>query len=90
VTTFGQAQDAEAAIARVRAIHERVTGIAPDGRPYAASDPRLLTWIHIAEADSFLRAHSRFGAGRWTRRAATGTWPIWPGSAPSSACRIRR
>jgi uncharacterized protein (DUF2236 family) len=42
-------------------VHERVTGTAPDGRPYAASDPHLLTWVHIAEADSFLRAHTRFG-----------------------------
>ena len=62
VTTFGRTGDAQEAIARVRAIHERVTGTAPDGRPYAASDPHLLTWVHIAEADSFLRAHSRFGS----------------------------
>jgi uncharacterized protein (DUF2236 family) len=62
VTTFGPAADAAAAIARVQAIHRRVTGVAPDGRPYAASDPQLLTWVHIAEADSFLRAHTRFGA----------------------------
>ena len=62
VTTFGRAGDAEAAVGRVRAIHQRVTGIAPDGRPYTASDPHLLAWVHIAEADSFLRAHTRFGA----------------------------
>jgi uncharacterized protein (DUF2236 family) len=62
VTAFGRAGDAQAAIDRVRAIHERVTGTAPDGRPYAAADPHLLTWVHIAEADSFLRAHTRFGA----------------------------
>jgi uncharacterized protein (DUF2236 family) len=62
VTTFGRVSDAQAAIGRVRAIHERVTGTAPDGRPYAASDPHLLTWVHIAEADSFLRAHARFGS----------------------------
>jgi uncharacterized protein (DUF2236 family) len=62
VTTFGQEGDAQEAIGKVRAIHERVTGTAPDGRPYAASDPRLLTWVHIAEADSFLHAHSLFGA----------------------------
>src|SRR5579862_7407433 len=61
VTTFGRSAEVRAAIARVRAVHERVTGTAPDGRPYAASDPHLLTWVHIAEADSFLRAHSRFG-----------------------------
>src|SRR5258707_14467184 len=62
ITTFGRVRDAQEAIGRVRAIHERVTGTAPDGRPYAASDPHLLTWVHIAEADSFLRAHCRFGA----------------------------
>jgi uncharacterized protein (DUF2236 family) len=62
VTTFGRDSDAEATIARVRSIHTRVTGTAPDGRPYAASDPHLLTWVHIAEADSFLRAHTRFGS----------------------------
>ena len=61
VTTFGRTAEAQQAIARVRAVHQRVTGTAPDGRPYAASDPHLLTWVHIAEADSFLRAHSRFG-----------------------------
>jgi uncharacterized protein (DUF2236 family) len=63
VTTFGRESDAREAIARVRAIHERVTGIAPDGRPYAASDPRLLTWVHLAEVDSFLAAHARYGSG---------------------------
>jgi uncharacterized protein (DUF2236 family) len=61
VTTFGRASDADEAVARVRAVHRQVAGTAPDGRPYAASDPHLLTWVHIAEADSFLRAHSRFG-----------------------------
>jgi len=62
VTTFGRASDAKATTERIKAIHRRVTGTAPDGRPYEASDPRLLTWVHIAEADSFLRAHNRFGA----------------------------
>ena len=64
VTTFGRASDADEAVGRVRAIHQKITGTAPDGRPYTASDPHLLTWVHIAEADSFLRAHTRFGAQR--------------------------
>jgi len=59
-TTFGTTEDAEALIERVRAIHKGVRGKAPDGRPYAASDPHLLKWVHIAEADSFLRAHQRY------------------------------
>jgi len=60
-TTFGTIEDAEASIERVRGIHERVRGKSPGGHPYAASDPHLLKWVHIAEADSFLRAHTRFG-----------------------------
>ncbi len=62
VTTFGPSEDAEAMVARIRAVHERVRGRAPDGRRYAASDPHLLRWVHIAEIDSFLTAHQHFGA----------------------------
>lgn len=61
VTTFGTATDAEAAIARVRGVHEHVTGVAPDGRPYSAGDPHLLRWVHVAEIDSFLRTYQRYG-----------------------------
>lgn len=61
VTTFGTAEDAAAMVARIRAVHERVTGTARDGRRYAASDPHLLRWVHVAEIDSFLRAHQAFG-----------------------------
>ncbi len=62
VTTFGTADDAEAMVARIRSIHHRVRGVAPDGRAYAASDPHLLRWVHIAEIDSFLAAHTAYGA----------------------------
>jgi uncharacterized protein (DUF2236 family) len=62
VTTFGAGADAQATIDRIRGIHERVRGTAPDGRPYAASDPHLLRWVHLAEVDSFLAAHQRYGA----------------------------
>ena len=62
VTTFGTATDAQRAVDKVRGIHRRVHGTAPDGRPYRADDPHLLEWVHIAEVDSFLRAHQRYGA----------------------------
>jgi uncharacterized protein (DUF2236 family) len=62
VTTFGTAADAERMVTAVRKVHERVVGTAPDGRPYAASDPHLLRWVHVAEIDSFLTAHQRYGA----------------------------
>lgn len=61
-TTFGTAADAQRAVDKVRGIHRRVHGVAPDGTPYAASDPHLLEWVHIAEVDSFLAAHQRYGA----------------------------
>ncbi len=59
-TTFGSHADAERLIKRVRSIHLNVTGHAADGRPYAASDPELLTWVHVAEVSSFLKAHLRY------------------------------
>ncbi|RPK55774.1 hypothetical protein EES43_25585 [Streptomyces sp. ADI96-02] len=62
VTTFGTASDASDAVERVRAVHERVRGTAVSGASYHAADPHLLCWVHIAEVDSFLRAHQRYGA----------------------------
>ncbi|MFB1631225.1 oxygenase MpaB family protein [Pseudomonas sp. AP-1] len=59
-TTFGSTRDAEWLIEKVRTIHLKVTGVAPDGRPYSASDPDLLTWVHVAEVSSFLAAHLRY------------------------------
>jgi uncharacterized protein (DUF2236 family) len=61
ITTYGAIPDAEEAIARVKAVHERVRGTSPDGVKYRASDPHLLKWVHIAEVDSFLAAHQRYG-----------------------------
>ena len=60
-TTFGTTADADRAIAVVRAVHARIEGVAPDGRTYRADDPDLLRWVHVAEVDSFLRAHDRYG-----------------------------
>lgn len=59
-TTYGSTKDANWLIDKVRTIHLQVVGTAPDGRPYAASDPDLLTWVHVAEVSSFLTAHVRY------------------------------
>ncbi len=59
VTTFGHRDDAHAAIDRVNRIHAAVGGTLPDGSPYSASDPRVLAWVHVAEATSFLAAYLR-------------------------------
>ena len=59
-TTYGSRADADWLIDKVKTIHLKVTGTAPDGRAYAASDPALLTWVHVAEVHSFLQAHLRY------------------------------
>jgi uncharacterized protein (DUF2236 family) len=61
VTTYGERDAAEAAIAKVRRIHEQVGGSMPDGRAYRADDPRLLAWVHVAGAMMFLEGWRRYG-----------------------------
>ena len=61
-TTYGDRAAAREAAARVRKIHEWVTGTDPvTGKPYAANDPALLIWVHAAEVDSYLAAAERYG-----------------------------
>ncbi len=61
VTTFGHRDDAAASIAKVVDVHTRVGGTLTDGTPYSANDPHLLSWVHLAEAVSFLDAWIRYG-----------------------------
>ncbi len=56
-TSYAGREDAERLIEKVKAIHLQVTGTAPDGRSYAASDPDLLTWVHVAEVSCFLQGY---------------------------------
>ncbi|AOE40665.1 oxygenase MpaB family protein [Pantoea agglomerans] len=60
VTTYGNSQDAQTLIDRVKRIHLKVSGVDSEGKPYAASDPHLLTWVHVAETSRFLAAHLRY------------------------------
>ncbi len=62
VTTFGTVADAEQAIEHVRSVHRRVRGKDPQGRAYAADDPHLLRWVHVAEIWSFLAAFEAYAA----------------------------
>ena len=44
----------------MKRIHLHITGTDAEGVPYAASDPALLTWVHVAETRCFLAAHLRY------------------------------
>jgi uncharacterized protein (DUF2236 family) len=59
-TTYGSTEVAEQLIEAIKVIHRPVRGTAPDGRPYSADDPELITWVHTTEVYGFLRAHQRF------------------------------
>ncbi|NNC40852.1 MAG: DUF2236 domain-containing protein, partial [Acidimicrobiia bacterium] len=65
-TTFGSTDAAHQAMQVVRSVHRSVEGIDAQGRPYAASDPHLLRWVHVAQVDSFLEAFRRHGSCRLT------------------------
>jgi uncharacterized protein (DUF2236 family) len=60
VTTFGHRDKADAAIAKVKAIHEQVRGTLSDGTEYRATDPWLLAWVHVAGAVNFLDGWRRY------------------------------
>jgi len=60
LTTYGGRAEAEAVLARVRGIHDHVSGVLPDGTPYYANDPALLAWVHVTETISFLAAWVRY------------------------------
>ena len=64
VTTYGHHYKAEAVIAKVKAIHEQVSGTLPDGTEYRATDPHLLAWVHVAGAINFLDAWRRYAEPR--------------------------
>ncbi|MET9497946.1 oxygenase MpaB family protein [Streptomyces sp. NPDC006552] len=61
-TTYGTAEAAEEAGARVRGIHRRLTATDPEtGERYGVDEPALLLWVHCAEIDSYLHVARRSG-----------------------------
>lgn len=64
VTSFGHRDSAQAAIDKVRMIHEQVHGVLPDGTEYRATDSWLLAWVHVAGAINFLDGWRRYAQPR--------------------------
>jgi len=50
VTIYGARGKAEAMIARVRRMHDRIAGSTPAGKAYRANDPELLNWVQATAA----------------------------------------
>ncbi len=95
-TTYGTVEEAAEAIERVQRVHRRVHGTAPDGRPYSAEDPDLVTFIHVAEVSSFLGASRRYGttpvtpqeADRYYEEMAPVAFALGANWAPRSSLEV--
>jgi uncharacterized protein (DUF2236 family) len=59
-TTYGSNEMALRSINKVNAIHQHITGQDEFGRPYSATDPELLAWVHITETFSFLNGYQKY------------------------------
>lgn len=97
--TFGDRATAERASARVRGLHRRVQGEYTDTRgirrPYRASDPELIEWVHVAFTDAFLTCHELWegpipgGADAYVREWAIAGELIGLTDAPGTAADLR-
>lgn len=62
--TYGDSVAANAAAARVRAVHRHVRGTdGVTGLGYSAEDPDLLLWVHAGMVDSIVHVVQRYGRG---------------------------
>ena len=55
-TTYGPTDMANNIITKVNHIHTKITGIDEFGKPYSATDPHLLAWVHLTETRSFINS----------------------------------
>jgi uncharacterized protein (DUF2236 family) len=60
VTVYGARSTAEAMIAGIVRLHDRIAGETPSGRPYRANDVDLLTWVQATASFGFAEAYSRY------------------------------
>lgn len=63
VAAFGTTEHIGRECATIRRVHERVKGVTSDGRPYSASNPLQLRFVHMALVQSLLVAYELFVPG---------------------------
>jgi len=99
IVTYADTVFATEESARVGKYHSRVVGTYLDAhdveRPYAAGDPELLAWVHLAFTDSFLACHTIWGgvipggADAYVREWATAGELVGVESPPRSEQQLR-
>jgi uncharacterized protein (DUF2236 family) len=95
---FGTTAQAEAAGARIRAIHRRLRGVDPrTGDFFRVDEPHLLRWVHVCEVESFLTTAVRSGLaltpaeidGYYTeQRRGAALVGLAPESVPGTAAEV--
>src|SRR6478672_6947485 len=60
VTIYSARSTAEAMIAGIRRMHDRIVGSTPAGKAYRANDPELLNWVQGTAAYGFLQAYHAY------------------------------
>ena len=67
-TTYGSQEMALKIIEKVNQIHTKITGYDEFGKPYSATDPHLLAWVHLTETLSFLEAYQNYRSPKLTNQ----------------------
>jgi uncharacterized protein (DUF2236 family) len=58
---YGGPEPAMRAGRRMRAMHQRIRGVAPDGTRYHALEPAAYAWVHATLAETIVGANAQFG-----------------------------
>ena len=61
VMVYGGARAAGETGRRLRDMHRRINGVAPDGRRYHALEPEAFAWVHATLLAAIVEGHERFG-----------------------------
>ncbi|GAB3271929.1 oxygenase MpaB family protein [Arthrobacter pigmenti] len=98
--TYGSTAAARDASDWVLDLHEKVAGTYVDAggrqRTYSANDPELLSWVHLAFTDSFLRTHQAWrgpipgGPDAYVREWATAGDLMQVPEPPRSEAQLRQ
>ena len=63
-TTYGPTDMADKIISKVNQIHTNIRGLDEFGKPYSATDPHLLAWVHLTETHSFMQSFEDYRVER--------------------------
>lgn len=63
-TTYGPTDMADKIINKVNQIHTNIRGLDEFGKPYSATDPHLLAWVHLTETHSFMQSFEDYRVER--------------------------